>query len=182
MTTFSSGSRRHADWLFTQTSPTANPWRFGVYLIPSENGQPLTIEATQSSLNQSSIVYLSSIPHSNSTDVMKQFTGRESRAPLTIPETIASGDYFLAIIADDEEQVGELEREDNITLSTVPLRIRGVDEAGPDFTICGLSVSTFQGIEAGQRPLLPLGEQISAELCIANPVIDQPSRAPMRST
>ena len=180
MTTLIPGQEGQVTWLFKQSSAAANQWRFGLYLVPSIEGMPVELSPTVESLNREEIRLLSFSNY----DMVGQTDGdngaeeESMELAFSIPDEIESGDYFLAIIADDEEQVGELNREDNVTLSPVPLRVRGVNDSGPDFSICGLSVTSFSGIEAGQRPLIPLGEQLSAQLCIANlgdrPVIESP--------
>jgi PKD repeat protein len=180
MTTLSQDQEGLASWLFKQSTSAANPWQFGLYLVPSQDGQPIEVEATEMSLSSSSIILLSNIPYPGLDLEMGDLGTREESVelPFIIPSTVESGDYFLAVVADDENNVGELNRMDNITFSPVPLRIRGANDDGPDFSLCGLSVSSFVGIEAGQRPLIPLGEQLSAQVCIANlgdrPVIESP--------
>ena len=182
MVTLSQGQEGRASWLYKQSTATANPWRFGLYLIESDQGAPPSFEATASGLEAASdrlkLISTLAAPFVDPSD--NDLGTREESVELSfvIPPEIESGDYFLAVIADDQAQVGEMNRADNVALSVVPVNIRGLNDAGADFSLCGLSVSSFVGVEAGQRPLIPLGEQLNAQLCIANlgdrPVIESP--------
>ena len=182
MVTLSQGQEGNASWLYKQSTATANPWRFGLYLIASDQGAMPSFEATAEGLEAASDrLTLVSTVNAPVVEVDGDDLGsREDSVELSfiVPPDIASGDYYLAVIADDQAQVGEVDREDNIALSVVPVSIRGLNDTGADFSLCGLSVSSFIGVEAGQRPLIPLGEQLSAQLCIANlgdsPVIESP--------
>ena len=180
MTSLAQGQEGLATWVYQQSASAANDWRFGLYLIKSEGGTPLSFEASPESLSREGIHLISFIAYEAEALSMNDTGQREEsfELPFVIPEEIESGDYFLAVVADDQAQVGEANREDNISLSAVPLRIRGLNDSGPDLSLCGLSVSDFVGIEGGQRPLIPLGEQLRAEVCIANigdrPLVESP--------
>lgn len=173
MSTLQPGDQVMASWFFKQTAKSVNGWRFGIYLIP-DLGDPLQVEANQESLDLVGARFVSSAQGVNDEGALEQSV--ETAVP--IPEGLSSGDYYLAIVADDEENVGEDDRQDNVALSAVPLRVRSATDSGPDLTVCTLSVSSFEGVEAGQRPVIPLGEQITVKLCLANagdrPVIDTP--------
>jgi|GEM_PF-1982422 len=97
---------------------------------------------------------------------------------VTLPADVASGDYYIGVYADDEGATGDPARDDNLALSPVALRVRNPMETGPDLQVCGVEVPAFALLEAGQRPALPQGEQLSAQLCFSNtgdrPVIDTP--------
>ncbi len=180
MTTLSQGEEGLATWVFKQSAAAANNWRFGLYLVRAEEGSPLPIEATVEGINRDGVQQLTFTTYDQAelSEGALGATEETFELPFLIPAELESGDYYLAVIADDQSQVGEEDREDNLAFSAVPLRIRGVNDAGPDFSLCGLSVTSFEGIEGGQRPLIPLGEQLRAEVCIANlgdrPVIETP--------
>ena len=165
-----------------QASAAANPWRFGLYLVAADEGAVPNFEASQEGIEaaSNSLTLISTINAPLVETSADDSGAREDSVELSfiIPPEVESGDYYLAVIADDQSQVGEVNRDDNVAVSVVPVNIRGLNDTGADFSLCGLSVSSFIGVEAGQRPLIPLGEQLSAQLCIANlgdrPVIESP--------
>jgi len=96
----------------------------------------------------------------------------------SLPEGLESGEYFVGVYLDDEGAAGDAERDDNLALTMIPIRVRNPLESGPDLQVCGVDIPEFAQVEAGQRPVVIQGEQLGVSLCLANagdqPVIDSP--------
>lgn len=93
---------------------------------------------------------------------------------LTLPEDLASGDYRVGVVADPDGVIGDASRADNAGFAAVPLSVRNPQETGADLVICGLDVPAFTGLEAGERPVVVLGDQLSVQSCLSN-IGDRPA-------
>ncbi len=87
---------------------------------------------------------------------------------LQVPEELPSGEYWLGVLADPEENIGERERENNLGLAPLPLRLNNPRDDGPNLVICGLRISSFEAIPLEQTPSIERGEQLEAEVCLGN--------------
>jgi PKD repeat protein len=139
------------------------PWRFKIFATP---------DAPE--WNESTAIELGVLPQP------PQASRGMRIMELTVswPEDIISGDYYIGVYADDQESVGEADRSDNITWSTIAARVRGQSDTGPDLSVCGVDFPSFEQVEAGQRPILPQGDQLTISVCLSNqgdrPVVETP--------
>ena len=176
MTTLAPGREASASWSFNQSASAVASWQFGLYLVASDD-EALSVEASPEGLSRAGIYELAVL--SAQGDGSDAGAREESfELAFIIPEDLMSGDYYLAVVADREGVVGEENREDNVAISLVPLRVRSALDSGPDLSLCALTVTSFNGVEAGQRPIVPRGDQLEVNLCVSNlgdrPLVDTP--------
>jgi hypothetical protein len=57
---------------------------------------------------------------------------------LRIPETLASGDYYVGAVVDASGAIGESDEQDNLALDASPLLLRNATTDGPDLLVEGL--------------------------------------------
>lgn len=69
-------------------------------------------------------------------------TGEDRNIGMTaqVPANVASGDYFLVAMVDPDNQVGDTNRNNNLTISAGILRVDNTAEAIPDVTIVNVVV------------------------------------------
>ncbi|MEZ4469113.1 MAG: PKD domain-containing protein, partial [bacterium] len=115
-------------------------------------------------------IILDVIPHVDD-PTLEAYAGVE-RA-LTLPADLASGDWFVGVISDPAENIGDLDRGNNVAFAPFALTVRNPQQNGPDLTFCGLGVPGFADIPAGRRPTVLQGDQLPVTLCLGN-VGDQP--------
>ncbi|MBV71598.1 MAG: hypothetical protein CMH52_09670 [Myxococcales bacterium] len=90
------------------------------------------------------------------------------QVPVTLPDDIESGDWFVAVVADYDGLVGDLDRSNNIFWSTGKLQIRNPSETGPDLVICGISIPAFDSLPTDVEPTAQLDDQIEVDVCLGN--------------
>jgi PKD repeat protein len=103
----------------------------------------------------------------------QRFSGEPERAvegstQIELPADIASGDWFLAVAADPDGAIGDLNRGDNTTWAPFTVQVRNPTDNGPDLVSCGLEIPAFDDIPVDQTPVAQLGDQLPVEVCIAN--------------
>ena len=54
---------------------------------------------------------------------------------VTLPEDLSSGEWYLVLVADPDEENGELDRNDNRLVSAIPLRVQNARDTGPDLAV-----------------------------------------------
>ncbi|MCK6569530.1 PKD domain-containing protein [Myxococcota bacterium] len=87
---------------------------------------------------------------------------------LTLPEDLASGEYYAGVVADDEGVIGDADRSNNVGWSGFPVDVRNATDTGPDLVLCGLTLPAFEGLRAGDRPQVQQGDQLEVSVCLAN--------------
>lgn len=87
---------------------------------------------------------------------------------LTLPADLASGDFYVGVAVDPEARVGDRDRANNVRFADLQLQVRNPTDNGPDLVACGLAVPAFDGLPIDQVPVAQLGDQIEAEVCMAN--------------
>jgi hypothetical protein len=177
MNTLAPGQEASASWRFSQSASAVAPWQFGLYLVSSDGEVP-NLEATPEGLSQDGVYEVAVIQPIEMGETGDGARDESFESSFIIPDDLTSGDYYLAVVADREGVVGETDRQDNVAISAVALRIRSTLDSGPDLSLCALTVTSFTGVEAGQSPIVPLGDQLEVQLCISNlgdrPLVDTP--------
>ncbi|MCA9527985.1 MAG: PKD domain-containing protein, partial [Myxococcales bacterium] len=138
-------------------APVVGEWEQRVFLSPAQ-------------AYDERAVILDVLPHADD-PTLEAYAGFE-RA-VTLPAGLITGDWFVGVIADPDENIGDVDRGNNIAFAPFPLTVRNPQQNGPDLTFCGLSVPAFADIPAGRRPTLQQGDQIPVTLCLGN-LGDQP--------
>ncbi len=87
---------------------------------------------------------------------------------VTLPADLASGDWFLGILADPDERVGDRDRDNNVAFAAAPLQIRNPTEEGPDLAPCGVGIPAFDQLGDGAAPTAELGDQLDVTVCVTN--------------
>ncbi len=87
---------------------------------------------------------------------------------LTLPDDLPSGDYFVGVVADPAELVGDQNRDDNVGFAPFSLEVRNPTDNGPDLTPCSFDVPAFTAASPGQTPIARVGEQLQVQVCFAN--------------
>ena len=88
--------------------------------------------------------------------------------PVTLPEDIDSGDWYVAVVADYDGVVGDVDRTNNVFWSTGQLQIRNQSDTGPDLVICGFSIPAFDALAADVEPTVQLDDQLELDVCLGN--------------
>lgn len=94
--------------------------------------------------------------------------GEGRSSTVTIPENQASGDWFLIVVADDENRVGDAQRDNNVALLSTPLRIRGSSDSGADLIVCELGIDGIDNLPADVVPTVERTDQLTLSVCITN--------------
>ena len=87
---------------------------------------------------------------------------------VTIPEDTTSGEKFLLVVADDQSQIGDLDRSNNVGLSAMPFRVQGESDSGADLVVCGLSIAGIDELTTETQPVVERTDQLEMEVCISN--------------
>jgi PKD repeat protein len=85
-----------------------------------------------------------------------------------LPEGVPSGDWRLAVIADADGRVGDLDRGNNIGAAGPTVQVRNPSETGPDLVLCGLAISAFDMLADGVVPTAQVSDQLAVEVCLGN--------------
>jgi PKD repeat protein len=174
MVTLQSGDEVSLTWQVQQSGGVAlENWRTQTFLVKAqEDGNAPTITATQWNNVNGKVDLVPFVEANNEVGT------RYLEQQVIIPNGLISGDYYFGVYADLEGLLQEAVSDDNIALSSIAVRIRNQSDTGPDLSSCGLEILSFENTEVGQRPLIPLGEQMNIELCFSNlgdrPVLEVP--------
>jgi hypothetical protein len=87
---------------------------------------------------------------------------------ITVPQDTPSGTKFLLVVADDESQIGDLDRSNNMGLSAMPFRVQGDSDSGADLVVCGLSIAGIDEFSTETQPVVERTDQLEMEVCISN--------------
>ena len=87
--------------------------------------------------------------------------------PLTLPADLASGSYFVGVVADLAGAVGDSEPTNNAATALFTLDVRNTTEQAPDLVVCGLGVPSFALLGAGGASVQQ-GDQLEVEVCVGN--------------
>ncbi|MFN3200624.1 MAG: CARDB domain-containing protein [Bradymonadia bacterium] len=153
-----SGDTVNVVWALENTAePTASPSTVTVFLSEDE-----TFGASDIILDQQPLAAgFSGAPVGQETDVV-------------LPDDLMSGDYQVGVVVDPDGAVGDADRGNNVAFASVPLAVRNPQETGADLVICGLDVPAFNGLEAGESPVIQLGDQLDVQICLSN-IGDRPA-------
>ena len=87
---------------------------------------------------------------------------------VTLPADLGSGEWFVGVIADPSENIGDSNRVNNLAFTPFPLEVRNPSQNGPDLTVCGLAVPGFEDVPAGRQPEVEQGSQLPLTTCLGN--------------
>ncbi|MCB9527504.1 MAG: pre-peptidase C-terminal domain-containing protein [Myxococcales bacterium] len=85
-----------------------------------------------------------------------------------LPEGVPSGDWRLAVIADPDARIGDLDRDDNTGAAGPTVQVRNPTDTGPDLVLCGLAIEAFDLLPDGVVPTAQVSDQLSVEVCLGN--------------
>ncbi len=149
LTTSSPGKEITVSWLFENLSASSDrPFQFSV------------IASLDNQLSDDDLL-LTTINHSGT-------TSQAFDQIFNIPDQITEGNWKIAVVADLEEVIGDLDRSNNVAFALTDLKIRRASSNGGDLSICGIDIPSFVSVEAGQTPQLQQGDQLNLQICIAN--------------